>query len=103
MKLHIPLFLIGSAVSVRTFAPPLQRKAALTQHRMIGSILDLLGGGSAGLISPDDALKGRPQKMANIDGLRHFVLGNKLEEVPDGYQEVRWFQLVGTYCMHCIQ
>lgn len=38
------------------------------------------------MISPDKALKGRDQKMANIDGLRHYVLGNKLEEVPEGYE-----------------
>jgi peptide-methionine (S)-S-oxide reductase len=39
------------------------------------------------LISPEKALPGRDQKMANIDGLRHFVLGNKIEEVPAGFQE----------------
>lgn len=60
--------------------PPMAR-------RMIGSILDMLGGGdSSGLISPDKALKGRPEKMANIDNHRHVVLGNKIEEVPDGYE-----------------
>merc|ERR1712086_1124508 len=53
---------------------------------MIGNILDLLGGGEAGLVSPEQALKGRDQKMPNIDGLRHAVLGNKLEEVPDGHK-----------------
>ena len=58
-----------------------------TKRSMIGTILDLLGGGGGmekGLIAKEDALPGRSQKMANIDGLRHFVLGNKLEEVPDG-------------------
>lgn len=55
-------------------------------RRMIGSILDLLSGGDGGMISPDQAMKGRPQKMAGIDGLRHYVLGNKLEEVPDGFE-----------------
>jgi len=53
---------------------------------MIGSLMDMLGGGDAGLISPDKALKGRPNKMANIDGYRHYVLGNKLTEVPEGYK-----------------
>ena len=55
---------------------------------MIGSILDLLGGGGGGegLISPDKALKGRPTKMKGIAGLKHYVLGNDLEEVPDGYE-----------------
>jgi len=55
---------------------------------MIGSIIDLLSGGDAvGMISPDQAMKGRPQPMANIKGLRHYVLGNKLEEVPEGYEQ----------------
>lgn len=58
-----------------------------TQHRMIGSIMDLLGGGDAALVSPDQALPGRPQKMANIDGLRHAVLGNLLTDVPEGFSE----------------
>jgi peptide-methionine (S)-S-oxide reductase len=59
-----------------------------TKRTMIANILDLLGGGGGGgdkpLISKEDALPGRSAKMANIDGLRHAVLGNKLEEVPDG-------------------
>ena len=55
-------------------------------RRMIGSILDLLSGGDGGMISPDQALKGRAEPMAGINGLRHFVLGNKLEEVPEGYE-----------------
>lgn len=56
---------------------------------MMGSIFDLLGGkaGGGGLVAPGKALKGRPQKMANIDNLRHRVLGNLLVEVPAGYQE----------------
>lgn len=57
-------------------------------RRMIGSILDLLSGGeSGGMISPDKALKGRPDKMAGITGLKHYVLRNDLEEVPPGYEE----------------
>eukprot|EP00559_Dactyliosolen_fragilissimus_P005331 CAMPEP_0184863086 /NCGR_PEP_ID=MMETSP0580-20130426/9070_1 /TAXON_ID=1118495 /ORGANISM="Dactyliosolen fragilissimus" /LENGTH=344 /DNA_ID=CAMNT_0027361183 /DNA_START=34 /DNA_END=1068 /DNA_ORIENTATION=- len=55
--------------------------------RMIGSILDLLGGGGKGeLIDPEKALPGRQQKMPNISGLKHYVLGNDLEEVPEGYK-----------------
>jgi peptide-methionine (S)-S-oxide reductase len=58
----------------------------------------LLGGGGdksdqsvkSQLISPEKALPGRQQKMANIDTLRHYVLGNKLVEVPEG-QEVAVF------------
>lgn len=92
MKLHVPLLLMSSLAAARAFTPAISpaRKTTIstTQHRMIGSILDLLGGGgSSGLISPEEALPGRSQKMANIDGLRHYVLGNKLEEVPEGYKE----------------
>mmetsp|Transcript_30973 Transcript_30973/g.73845 ORF Transcript_30973/g.73845 Transcript_30973/m.73845 type:complete len:318 (-) Transcript_30973:73-1026(-) len=56
-------------------------------RRMIGSILDLLSGGDGGMITPDQAIKGRDQPMAGIDNLRHYVLGNKLTEVPEGYKE----------------
>lgn len=55
-------------------------------RRMIGSILDLLSGGDGGMISPDQAMKGRPEKMAGITGLKHYVLRNDLEEVPDGHE-----------------
>lgn len=59
-----------------------------TARRMIGSILDLLGGGDGpGMISPDKALPGRPDKMAGITGLKHYVLNNDIEEVPEGYEE----------------
>jgi hypothetical protein len=63
---------------------------------MIGSIMDLLGGGEAALVSPDQALPGRSQKMANIDGLRHAVLGNLLTEVPDGFSEAVYAN--GCFC-----
>ena len=53
--------------------------------RMIGSILDLLAGGEPSMVSPDKALPGRKQKMPNITGLRHYVLGNDLETVPEGH------------------
>jgi len=53
--------------------------------RMIGSLFgDIFGEPS--LISPEKALPGRSQKMPNISGLRHYVLGNDLEEVPEGYK-----------------
>lgn len=51
------------------------------------SILDLLGGGpaeSAGLIDPKNALPGREQKM--MVPARHFVLGNKMLDTPDGHK-----------------
>jgi len=53
---------------------------------MIGSILDLLSGGDGGMISPDQAMKGRDQKMQGITGLKHYILHNNLEEVPEGYE-----------------
>jgi len=74
----------------KAFAPvraASSRSNKLQPRRMIGNLLDLLGGGDAQMISPDKALKGRSQKMPNIEGLRHYVLGNKLEEVPEGYKE----------------
>jgi peptide-methionine (S)-S-oxide reductase len=55
-------------------------------RRMIGSIMDLLSGGGGGLISPDKALKGRTEKMAGISGLKHYILGNPIDEVPPGYE-----------------
>merc|ERR1719469_1165275 len=54
--------------------------------RMIGSIMDFLGGKDAKLIDPSKALPGRSKKMPNIDTLRHYVLGNKIEAVPSGHQ-----------------
>jgi peptide-methionine (S)-S-oxide reductase len=53
---------------------------------MIGSILDLLSGGDGGMIKPDQALKGRSEKMAGISGLKHYILNTDLEEVPPGYE-----------------
>ena len=71
-----------------------------TSRRMIGSILDLLAGGpSKGeLIDPEKALPGRSTKMPNIDGLRHYVLGNKIEEVPEGYKEAVFANGVSLCC-----
>ena len=78
--------------------PPLsqqQSRPTLQQHRMIGSILDLLGGaGKGGLIAPDKALPGREQKMPNIDGYKHYVLGNTLTDVPSGFDVA----VYGTGC-----
>lgn len=54
---------------------------------MIASILDLLGGpDKSQLISPEKALPGRSTKMPGIQGLRHYVLGNKIDEVPEGHK-----------------
>jgi hypothetical protein len=53
---------------------------------MISSILDLLGGDKSQLVSPSEALPGRTQKMPNIDGLKHYVLGNDITKVPEGHE-----------------
>ena len=54
---------------------------------MIGSILDLLGGGGgAEMISKEKALPGRSNPVPNIEGYRHYVLGNPLTEVPPGHE-----------------
>ena len=83
------MFLLAAATSsCRAFVrPTLANKTPSTKVHMIGNILGLMGGmDKSTLISPEKALPGREQKMANIDGLRHYVLGNKLEEVPEGYE-----------------
>jgi len=80
--------------TTRAFAPAFltttkaTSTAPRTQHRMIGSIIDLLGGSKSNeLVPKEKALPGRSTPMPNIDGYRHYVLGNKLTEVPEGYQE----------------
>jgi len=69
------------------------RAARLPSSRLVHSragtpvalgLFDLLGGGEATLISPDKALPGRTQPMMVPD--RHYVLGNKMLEVPEGYK-----------------
>jgi len=50
----------------------------------LGSLLDLMGGGEATLIDPKKALPGRTTPMMVPD--RHYVLGNKMQEVPEGYK-----------------
>lgn len=62
------------------------RKSASRLHDMMGSILDLLSGGEAAMVSPENALPGRKEKMPNISGLKHYVLGNDLETVPEGHK-----------------
>ena len=57
-----------------------------SSRKMISSILDLLGGPDKKMVDPSDALPGREMKMPNIDGLRHYVLGNKIEEVPENHE-----------------
>jgi hypothetical protein len=65
-------------------APPVQPRVGPIKAI---SILDLLGGGPTadkGLIDPKDALPGREQKMMVPD--RHYVLGNKMLDVPEGHK-----------------
>ena len=73
------------ATSSSNFSPP-SYSSTTTQRTMIANILGLMGGGDKPLITPDKALPGRSTTMANIEGLRHYVLGNKLTEVPEGYK-----------------
>lgn len=82
------------SVSTQAFVPVTRAAAAATflprvePLKMIGSIFDMLAGGpdKKQLIAPEKALPGRDRKMANIDNLRHYVLGNKLDEVPEGHE-----------------
>lgn len=63
--------------------------ASRTSTRMIGSLLDLLGGGEPAMVAKDQALKGRSSPMPNIEGSRHAVLGTKMSrEVPPEHEEV---------------
>jgi peptide-methionine (S)-S-oxide reductase len=72
---------------VRAAAARTTSAATTSKRFMISNLLGMLGGpDKSELIAPDKALKGRSQKMPNIDGLRHYVLGNKLEEVPEGHE-----------------
>eukprot|EP00534_Pseudo-nitzschia_fraudulenta_P000978 CAMPEP_0201116212 /NCGR_PEP_ID=MMETSP0850-20130426/559_1 /ASSEMBLY_ACC=CAM_ASM_000622 /TAXON_ID=183588 /ORGANISM="Pseudo-nitzschia fraudulenta, Strain WWA7" /LENGTH=320 /DNA_ID=CAMNT_0047380241 /DNA_START=23 /DNA_END=985 /DNA_ORIENTATION=+ len=90
----ILLGVLAAASSAAAFAPRAvsshtslaASSSSTTKRTMIANILDLLGGGEASMVSPSEALPGRSTKMPNIDGLRHAVLGNKLEEVPDGFE-----------------
>ena len=87
------LHLLTLASTASAFVAPLVRSSSsssssttTTARPMIGGILDLLSGGDPGMVSPDKALPGRKQKMPNITGLRHYVLGNDLETVPEGHK-----------------
>jgi len=52
--------------------------------RMIASLFDLLGGGDPSMVEPENALPGREKKMMIND--RHRVLGNKMDDVPEGHK-----------------
>jgi len=86
-----PVAAVAAAARIATssssnFSPP-SYSSTTTQRTMIANILGLMGGGGdPPLITPDKALPGRSTTMPNIEGLRHYVLGNKLTEVPEGYK-----------------
>ena len=63
-------------------APRLQPLRGLFDD-IIGAVA---GSGDLQLVKPEQALKGRPTKMPGIEGKRHFVLGNVMEEVPPGFK-----------------
>jgi peptide-methionine (S)-S-oxide reductase len=94
MKFAKSALLFGAlTATARAFVSPLKSGpvsrsvVSTTEQRMIGSILNMLGGGDLGLISPEKALPGRQQPVVqNMDTMRHYVLGNKIAEVPAGYE-----------------
>ena len=45
-----------------------------------------MAGGDTQLVSPEKALPGRTDKMPGLDGLKHYVLGNDLQELPEGHK-----------------
>jgi len=77
-------FVPATRLAVPPTSSPLQRRETGGRPRMLGSLLDMLGGGDAAMVEPSKALPGRQQKMAIPD--RHYVLGNKMNEVPEGHK-----------------
>lgn len=77
-------FRIGGALLAKRTSRANVRSLSI---RSIGSLFDMLGGGGdAGLIKPEEALPGRKEKMAGIDGSKHFVLGTAMDQVPPGHK-----------------
>jgi peptide-methionine (S)-S-oxide reductase len=90
-KIVFSFLLLMLGATCKAFTPILRAAKAAPQGRqslqMISNLFGMMGGpDKSQLIAPEKALKGRSAKMANIDGLRHYVLGNKLEEVPEGFE-----------------
>jgi hypothetical protein len=75
-----------ATAATTTNANSSKNKSSSPLRDMMGSILDLLSGGEAQIVSPENALPGRKEKMPNISGLKHYVLGNDLEKVPEGHK-----------------
>ena len=73
------------AIKERTDPPLISPDQALpgeapTPHALTGRTL------TPPLSLSHSATPGRPQKMSGIEGTRHFVLGNDLEKVPEGFK-----------------
>lgn len=62
----------------------LNRLTAATRASSQLHLWNMFGGGDPPLIEPEKALKGRADKMAIP--VKHYVLGNKMDEVPEGYK-----------------
>jgi len=76
--------LTRAALASSSVAAPIVRRAG--SAAMIGSLFGGLMGGPVNLplVAPEDALPGRPTPMPVAD--RHYVLGNKMQDVPEGYK-----------------
>ena len=77
------------ALSIQSSAFTFGGRAAVARRagtpKMLGSLMDLMGSFQPSMVSPEDALPGRPNKMPVAD--RHYVLGGKMEGVPEGHKE----------------
>ena len=75
-----------SAIALHVGAPArvAQPRAAPARANVLGSLFDMLSMDDAKLVEPGQALPGRAQEMMVPD--RHYVLGNKMEEVPEGFK-----------------
>ena len=75
-----------SAIALHVGAPArvAQPRAAPARANVLGSLFDMLSMDDAKLVEPGQALPGRAQKMMVPD--RHYVLGNKMVEVPEGFK-----------------
>ncbi|KAL1496519.1 hypothetical protein AB1Y20_016473 [Prymnesium parvum] len=86
----LPLFCVLTSASAFLAAPRASpRTSPAAVRRMsgvyaLGSLFDLMAGAEPQMVDPKKALPGRKQAMMVPD--RHYVLGNKMVEVPDGFK-----------------
>merc|ERR1719453_1967210 len=73
--------MMASATALRLSAAARGPQSRTGSVKMLWS---LLGGGDAKMVDPENALPGRKEKMMIPD--RHYVLGNKLDNVPEGHK-----------------